>query len=791
MTISSTPSEVRYATDGVTTSFPIPFVFDTTADLKVLLTDEDGNVSELTTGFTATGGNGSTGALVFAAAPAANQTVTILDDPEVKQSIDYVSNDAFPAETHERGLDYGRRIDKRLRQMILRCMRVPDGDPALSGDLELPSVQNRANRLLAFDQNGKPETAVATDVAINALTRSIIGQLLYPQTAAEAAAGVTPTNYAYPPGDLRRYGAVGDGVTDDTAAIQAAINATPNNGTLLFLPGVYKLSDEVLLNGKTGLTLIGYGAMIKGTSTRFRSYFNVCGTDNIRFFGFEFDMMFGTVQQYVPDDYPNVYNVGVFGDGNIGPVGTIEVYDCRFKNLYTNAVRVTTAGRLKVVDCDFTSPAQNQNQIIDHISTTTIGIVEVYRSSFINANPGGADNGVCAIVMSGVRTRANVEDCNFEYCGRNNAGSHRLAVIDLYYDGNNITIRNNRARNTLGQFMRLAACWNGRIEGNYVHQAGNSETGYTMLSIEGSYFGGPPAVTNVGTRNVIVCNNVFDDEFNRQEICVGVFGYDWGLPSRNVQVHNNVILGAKVAVLVRGAYQNVSIKDNDIFGYLSLIDVRGNTDSPTLTELYGTQANSAMENLVIQGNSILTTIESGAFMISVTPGHVAQYQGTVNLIKIFDNRIVAANTVSSGGGGVAINCNQTTKTAYLLIERNTTQNCFVDYYIRGAYKLSLTNNVASGTRSQFYDDDGSNNHVQRRFNQLSFEQHQGTAALVAGVATVTTAEIRTGDRVLVTRVSTGGTPGHLYVDNIVDGTSFRINSTSGSDTSTVFYEIVH
>lgn len=36
------------------------------------------------------------------------------------------------------------------------------------------------------------------------------------RTASEIAAGVTPTNYAYPPGDVRRYGAVGDGSHDDT-----------------------------------------------------------------------------------------------------------------------------------------------------------------------------------------------------------------------------------------------------------------------------------------------------------------------------------------------------------------------------------------------------------------------------------------------------------------------------------------------------------------------------------------------------------------------------------------------
>ncbi|MGH7743932.1 MAG: hypothetical protein ACREQ5_03820 [Candidatus Dormibacteria bacterium] len=47
-----------------------------------------------------------------------------------------------------------------------------------------------------------------------------MGAILYPQTAAEIAAGVTPTNYAYATWDVRRLGIVGDGVTDDTAALQ-------------------------------------------------------------------------------------------------------------------------------------------------------------------------------------------------------------------------------------------------------------------------------------------------------------------------------------------------------------------------------------------------------------------------------------------------------------------------------------------------------------------------------------------------------------------------------------------
>src|SRR6185312_14392267 len=71
------------------------------------------------------------------------------------------------------------------------------------------------------------------------------------RTAAEVAAGVTPVNYAYSasPIDPRRYGAAGDGVTDDTAAIQAAINVGSVEGTEIYIPGL-----TFLLNAATSLT---------------------------------------------------------------------------------------------------------------------------------------------------------------------------------------------------------------------------------------------------------------------------------------------------------------------------------------------------------------------------------------------------------------------------------------------------------------------------------------------------------------------------------------------------------
>ncbi len=242
MTIPSAPSEITYAGDGVSTVFPITFVFDTSGDLKVSTTDADGNIAVLSSGFSVTGGGGSTGSLTLTGGPlASGTTLTILDDPLITQNADYVSNDPFPAKTHERALDRGVRISKRLAQLVRRAVRTPDGDPIT--DNTLGSVNNRKGKYLFFNVvTGAIEYATA--LIGNTLSQSIIGSFLWPQTADESAAGVTPSDLHRPDSvpwyDARRAGAVTDNVTDNTTAVQRALNAlnstTSLRGGVVYVP---------------------------------------------------------------------------------------------------------------------------------------------------------------------------------------------------------------------------------------------------------------------------------------------------------------------------------------------------------------------------------------------------------------------------------------------------------------------------------------------------------------------------------------------------------------------------
>lgn len=86
-------------------------------------------------------------------------------------------------------------------------------------------------------------------------------QIFVNTTAAEAAAGVTPVNYQYPQGDIRRYGPVLDGVTDDTAPLT---NWAKCGGSLTWpVPLTARTSAAVPVPSNTSIYAVD-GACIKG-----------------------------------------------------------------------------------------------------------------------------------------------------------------------------------------------------------------------------------------------------------------------------------------------------------------------------------------------------------------------------------------------------------------------------------------------------------------------------------------------------------------------------------------------
>lgn len=96
-------------------------------------------------------------------------------------------------------------------------------------------------------------------LTVAALTQAILGPILYPRTAAEISAGVTPVNFAYLPFYVERYGADPTGVADSGAAFRNAclVAAQAGGGKIYALGALYNFTtwDTVSFQATNNLAL--------------------------------------------------------------------------------------------------------------------------------------------------------------------------------------------------------------------------------------------------------------------------------------------------------------------------------------------------------------------------------------------------------------------------------------------------------------------------------------------------------------------------------------------------------
>lgn len=86
----------------------------------------------------------------------------------------------------------------------------------------------------------------------------------YKQTAAEAAVPLVPTDFSWPPYVPLRYGAIGDGVTNDAVAVQAAFNAAGKAGGEVYFPPGYIFLCNADITVPTASTFGGPCASMRG-----------------------------------------------------------------------------------------------------------------------------------------------------------------------------------------------------------------------------------------------------------------------------------------------------------------------------------------------------------------------------------------------------------------------------------------------------------------------------------------------------------------------------------------------
>jgi parallel beta-helix repeat protein len=246
-----------YACDGVDTTFTIPSTLglDDESYLQVILVTVATGAETpltLTTHYSIAGANvndpqdltnggtvttvatySSAYEILLRRNTAKTQTVNI-DDEEVEEALDKLT-----------------RITQDLSEWMGRALYLPKSETGTT--TQLGPVASRASKYLGFDTLGALAYLDGTDVPANTyqpydpnLTR-----LVEPNNTERLA--IKESYHLDHVIDVRDYGATGDGTTDDTAAIQAALDARTDGSTIYIPKGIYK---------HTGLTIARAGGEV-------------------------------------------------------------------------------------------------------------------------------------------------------------------------------------------------------------------------------------------------------------------------------------------------------------------------------------------------------------------------------------------------------------------------------------------------------------------------------------------------------------------------------------------------
>lgn len=176
MTIDTTASTTAYTCDGVTTAFPVPFIFFDDDEIEVIervTSTGVETVKTLASAYTVTGGDGSTGTVTAVSAPASGRTWTIRRVTGQTQETSLTAFGPLPSDVIELALDRVTAIMQEVVRDTARGLLVPKTEAGLI----LPSSVSRANKYLSFDASGNPVASATVDpgsVTISAFAETLL-----------------------------------------------------------------------------------------------------------------------------------------------------------------------------------------------------------------------------------------------------------------------------------------------------------------------------------------------------------------------------------------------------------------------------------------------------------------------------------------------------------------------------------------------------------------------------------------------------------------------------------------
>lgn len=270
MTLSTSKASETFQGNSVTQIFPCGFRIFQASDISVSLVNAATGTSTslaLNSDYTLTGEGDQTGFTLSTVTPVATGTNLLVSrNIPYTQPTDFTNQGSFFPTMHE---DMADRLGMQIQQLagsIGRSLKMPDGiTPAPSPNMPLPA----ALAPLVWSADGTALENGSTSLTGDMLLRPDLASSASGKGASlvgfqQQGAGALASNikaailgFFFTP---QMFGAVGDGTADDTAAVQAWLNACLLYGYKAWAPAVaigYRLTSTINVAG--GVTIVGDG----------------------------------------------------------------------------------------------------------------------------------------------------------------------------------------------------------------------------------------------------------------------------------------------------------------------------------------------------------------------------------------------------------------------------------------------------------------------------------------------------------------------------------------------------
>ena len=370
--------------------------------------------------------------------------------------------------------------------------------------------------------------------------------------------------------NVKDFGAVGDGVTDDTAAIQAAVNVAAK---IIVPAGTYKVTNTLALKDNTtfqgngvGLTIINYGSsaalsdgaiiLLDGADNAYVSDLSIThtlsasGVSGIKVIGASYNVKLERLDV-------SGFSTNFFLDGAEGAVAgkltRCSVTQCCGHDTHSGyGIRVQNTDSLLIQDCNFYSNTLDGIKLRALNDNTRVIGGQSYNNGTGPSNGNGIDtlSGGYEVTIDGLECYGN--DGAGIYCKTDISLSPSLGVT------RNISIVNCVSHDNTGDGIQLT------------RNSGDTDTDYLLANVNvigGRYYSNGTNGLTVGrSRNVNVTGGLFYDNDNVGVSVIQAIDVNIG----NVSIIHNCLdptssppVGLSIAKAVRFNISNSNINGSD------------------------------------------------------------------------------------------------------------------------------------------------------------------------------------------------------------------------------------